>query len=131
MAKVNFYKLLQKGLEQVLFDLGFKLVSKSGGTIYYNRQKEKIKEGIRFVLHRFSPEWNIELEKPNNDPPVVELKRLIDGKVYVWWSSSNEEEVVEGLKEAKEILLNEGLRWFEGKIDYWKLFEEKKLGIKK
>jgi hypothetical protein len=124
MAKVNFYKLLQKGLEQVLFDLGFKLVSKSGGTIYYNRQKEKIKEGIRFVLHRFSPEWNIELEKPNNDPPVVELKRLIDGKVYVWWSYSNEEEMVEGLKEAKEILLNEGLRWFEGKIDYWKLFEE-------
>lgn len=124
MAKVNFYKLLQKGLEQVLFDLGFKLVSKSGGTIYYNRQKEKIKEGIRFVLHRFSPEWNIELEKPNNDPPVVELKRLIDGKVYVWWSYSNEEEMVEGLKEAKGILLNEGLRWFEGKIDYWKLFEE-------
>lgn len=76
MAKMGFYKVLQSNLEPILLHLGFKLISKSGGAIYYSRHKNGIEEGIRFVIHRFSPEWNVELEKEDNEPPVVELRRL-------------------------------------------------------
>lgn len=124
MAKVKFYKLLQLDFEPVLLNLGFKLISKSGGDIYYSRQKNGIEEGIRFVIHRFSLEWTVELEEANNEPPVVELRRLLKPNAYPWWSYSTEEEMMEGFEEVKGILLNEGLKWFEGKIDYWSLFEE-------
>ena len=121
---MRFYKIIKSSLEPILLDLGFKLISKSGGAIHYSRKKNGIEESIRFVIHRFSPEWNVDLEKENNEPPAIELRRLSKPKAYPWWSYSTEEEMMEGLKEVKEILLNEGIRWFEGKIDYWSLFEE-------
>lgn len=127
MTKEEFYKIFQNELEIVFLQPGFKLKKKRGIPLYYSRQKNGIEEGISIDFDRLGVEWNVYLEKSTNDPRILQLKRLSNPGVNPWWSYYDEEDLIKSLKEAKEIFLNEGLQWFEGKIDYWDMREKEKM----
>lgn len=124
MTKAEFYKLFQVELEIVFLQAGFKLKKKRGTPIYYSRQKNGIEEGISIDFDRLGVDWNIYLEKSTNDPRIVQLRRLSNTRANPWWSYYDEEALIKDLKEAKEIFRNEGLQWFEGKINYWDMLEK-------
>lgn len=63
------------------------------------------------------PHWSADLVKPTLNPPVVGLLELADLHRHQW-SYRTEEKLEAGLAEAKSILLNQGLKWFKGEIDY-------------